>query len=200
MSSLPPIAQRLVAAARRLLVDDGFNAITVDAVAREAGAYRDAVRYYFGDKAGLIAAVVDSLAHDQSLGSSRETQDLPPGRSRLHALLVADRRLTEDSASFKDFFHILPYVLQDEDLRRRVALLYDWYRDLYIRCFAHQPRRCTCDLKQAASLMVAVIDGLAVQKALDPDGVDLERLFELWERLLQPVFTDDSDRAPIDCR
>ena len=35
-SNLPPTARRLVAAARRVLVRDGFNAITVEAVAAEA--------------------------------------------------------------------------------------------------------------------------------------------------------------------
>ena len=28
--------------------------------------------------------------------------------------------------------------------------------------------------------MLAMLDGLAIQKALDPDGVDLDRLFGLW--------------------
>jgi AcrR family transcriptional regulator len=186
MSSLPPTAQRLVAAARRLLERDGFNAITVEAVAKEAGAYRDSVRYYFGDKAGLVAAVVDSLAHDQSLESSRETRDLPSGGQRIHALVAADRRLAEDSASFRDFFSILPHVLQDEELRGRVAALYDWYRELYVRCFEDgAPAGGRQELVGYASLMVAVIDGLAVQKAIDPQGVDLEALFGLWERLLR---------------
>jgi hypothetical protein len=33
--------------------------------------------------------------------------------------------------------------------------------------------------------MVAMTDGLAVQKLLDPDGVDLEPLFALWESMLR---------------
>jgi len=33
-----------------------------------------------------------------------------------------------------------------------------------------------------------VTDGLAVQKLLDPDGVELESLFGLWEEILRPEF------------
>ena len=33
--------------------------------------------------------------------------------------------------------------------------------------------------------MVAMTDGLAVQKLLDPDGVRLEPLFALWEDMLR---------------
>jgi hypothetical protein len=40
-------------------------------------------------------------------------------------------------------------------------------------------------LRAFASLMVAMTDGLAVQKLLDPDGVQLEPLFELWESMLR---------------
>jgi len=186
MSSLPSTAQRLVAAARRLLVRDGFNAITVEAVAAEAGVYRDAVRYYFGSKAGLIAAVVDAHAHDQSLESSRETQDLPAGKERIHALVQADRQLAEDSASYQDFLKILPHVLQDAELRPRVARLYEWYRDLYVRCFEGEAGTpIHAQLVRHASLMCAVIDGLAIQKALDPAGVDLDALFGLWETMVR---------------
>ena len=68
-AQLSPTARKLVAAARRLLARGGYEALTVEAVAAEAGAYRDSVRYYFGSKAAFIAAVVDSLAHDQSVSA-----------------------------------------------------------------------------------------------------------------------------------
>jgi AcrR family transcriptional regulator len=184
-NDLPPTAQRLVAAARRVLVRDGFTAITVEAVAAEAGAYRDSVRYYFGSKAGLVAAVVDSISTDQSLEGSRDVRELPAGRQRVHALVSADRRLAADGAAFQDFFRMLPHVLQDDDLRSRVAALYGWYREQYLRAFgAAATEQASRDLQSLASLMVAVIDGLAIQKALDPDGLDLDAVFDLWERLL----------------
>jgi len=128
---LSPVAARLVAAARALLARGGFQALTVEAVASEAGAYRDAVRYHFGSKAALIAAVVDSLAHDQSLVAVEQTRELPSGPERVHALVAGDRRLVEDRDAFRDFFALLPHVVQDDDLRARIAALYEWYRELY---------------------------------------------------------------------
>ena len=133
MAELSPTARRLVAAARRLLARGGFEALTVEAVAAEAGAYRDAVRYYFGSKAAFIATVVDALAHEQSLEGALKTRDLPAGAERVRALVDADRRLAEDLGSFRDFFTILPHALRDDELRERVARLYDWYRALYVR-------------------------------------------------------------------
>ena len=131
-AQLSPTAQKLVAAARRLLARGGYEALTVEAVAAEAGAYRDSVRYYFGSKAAFVAAVVDSLSHDQSLSAVAETQAAPGGDERVHGLVAADRRLVADRDAFRDFFAILPHVVLDDELRDRVAALYEWYRDLYV--------------------------------------------------------------------
>jgi AcrR family transcriptional regulator len=207
---LSPVAARLVAAARALLARGGFQALTVEAVASEAGAYRDAVRYHFGSKAALIAAVVDSLAHDQSLAAVEQTRELPSGPERVHALVAGDRQLVEDRDAFRDFFALLPHVVQDDDLRGRIAALYEWYRELYAAGIegdaaggpaggppeAPAASSSSADspgpaapadrrLSDIASLMVAVTDGLAVQELLDPDPGRLARLFRLWEELLQ---------------
>ena len=193
-AQLSPTAQRLVAAARRLLARGGYEAVTVEAVAAEAGAYRDSVRYYFGGKAAFLAAVVDSLAHDQSLNAYAETRSLPAGDQRVHSMVASDRRLVDDRDGFRDFFALLPYVLQDDELRRRVAALYGWYRDLYVDGIddsraGRDPGR----LRGLASLMVAMTDGLAVQKLLDPTGVDLEPLFALWEDIVRREILGEGD-------
>ena len=186
IASLSPTARRLVTAARRLLASGGFEALTVEAVAAEAGAYRDAVRYYFGSKADFVATVVDALAHDQTVDAFEKTRGLPPGAARVHALVDGDRELAEDTASFRDFFTIIPHALRDEELRPRVAALYDWYRELYVRALTQGAgEEVRAGLHEYAHLMSAVTDGLALQKALDPDHVDLERLFALWERMLR---------------
>jgi AcrR family transcriptional regulator len=196
---LSATARRLVVAARKLLTRGGYEALTVEAVAAEAGAYRDSVRYYFGSKAAFISAVVDSLAHDQSLSAFDEARALPSGAPRLHSLVASDRQLVEERDGFRDFFAIFPHVLLDEELRLRVAALYDWYRELYVKGMgaavggdadveseaaepaSADPARLRC----LASLMAAMTDGLAVQKLLDPEGIDLEELFALWESMLR---------------
>jgi len=187
---LSPTARRLVAAARRLLARGGYEALTVEAVAAEAGAYRDSVRYYFGSKAGFVAAVVDSLSHDQSLSAVVETRVAGDGCARVHGLVSGDRRLVDDRAAFRDFFAILPHVVLDDELRERVAGLYEWYRDLYVEGVGGETTVDEGRLRLLASLMVAMTDGLAVQKLLDPDNVDLEPLFELWERMLRSALLE----------
>ena len=187
-TGISPVAAKLVAAARTLLARGGFQALTVEAVAAEAGAYRDAVRYHFGSKAALVAAVVDSLAHDQSLAAVARAGELPSAAGRVQALVAADRQFVDDRDAFRDFFALLPHVVQDADLGARVARLYEWYRDLYSAAIAGEEGVAegpeAVRRRDVASLMVAMTDGLAVQELLDPDPARLDRLFSLWEELL----------------
>jgi hypothetical protein len=109
-------------------------------------------------------------------------------------MVASDRRLVDDRDGFRDFFALLPYVLLDDELRLRVAALYGWYRDLYVDGIddsraGRDPGR----LRGLASLMVAMTDGLAVQKLLDPTGVDLEPLFALWEDIVRREILGEGD-------
>jgi AcrR family transcriptional regulator len=51
-------AARLVAAGRRAFADQGFAAVSLDALAAEAGVTRGALHHRFGDKRGLFEAVL----------------------------------------------------------------------------------------------------------------------------------------------
>jgi AcrR family transcriptional regulator len=192
-AQLSPTARKLVVSARRLLARGGYEALTVEAVAAEAGAYRDSVRYYFGSKAAFIAAVVDSLSHDQSVAAVEDTQTARDADERVRGLVAGDRRLVDDRDAFRDFFAILPHVVLDGELRERVAVLYEWYRDLYVEGLGDAVAGGAKRLRGFASLMVAMTDGLAVQKLLDPDGVDLEPLFALWEGMLRGALEAPED-------
>jgi hypothetical protein len=110
----------------------------------------------------------------------------------VHGLVVGDRRLVDDRDAFRDFFAILPHVVLDDDLRERVARLYDWYRDLYVEGLDGATSSGEEHLRRLASLMVAVTDGLAVQTLLDPDGIELEPLFALWEKMLGRALLEGS--------
>ncbi|WP_210491485.1 helix-turn-helix domain-containing protein [Patulibacter sp. SYSU D01012] len=54
----------LVAAARRLFVEDGFDATSMAALARAAGVAPNTIYWYFGDKDDLLVAVLDAVLAD----------------------------------------------------------------------------------------------------------------------------------------
>ena len=60
----------LLAGARAILERDGFQALTMGAVAREAGVTRGAVYLHFASRSDLVAALFDHVAQQQGLAES----------------------------------------------------------------------------------------------------------------------------------
>tara|TARA_R110002073_G_scaffold43462_3_gene121010 strand:- start:5277 stop:5939 length:663 start_codon:yes stop_codon:yes gene_type:complete len=52
---------RLLAVGETLFADQGFERTTIASIAEAAGVTKAMVRYYYGDKAGLHAAVIDAV-------------------------------------------------------------------------------------------------------------------------------------------
>ena len=190
MEALAPTAQRLLAAAQRLLTSGGFEALKLSAIARAAGASKASIGYHFGNKAGLVTALVDSFAHDANRGLIEDTGELPKGEERIHALIDGETRIAADAESYQSFFEVLPHALRDEDLRERVAALYDGYRETVLRCLDAADPAAKEQLRPFAMLMIAIVDGLAIQHGLDPEGADVVAATDLWERLVRPYLTE----------
>jgi AcrR family transcriptional regulator len=184
IDALPPVARTILDAARRLLAEGGYEALTLSAIAEAADEPKASIGYYFGNKDGLVVAVVDALTHEANRALLDATESLPMGEQRLHALIDGEVRIADDVESFRSFFAILPYALRDDRLRERVSGLYEGYRETVLRCVAaageDERRR---GMLPFAMLMIAIVDGLAIQHGLDPDGVDVRAAVELWESL-----------------
>lgn len=184
LDALPPVARTILAAARRLLAEGGYEALTLAAIAEAAGEPKASIGYYFGNKEGLLVALVDSLVHEANRALLDETARLPVGEQRLHALIDGEVRIADDLETYRSFFDVLPHALRNERLRERVASLYEGYRETVLRCVAAADRAKAGDgLLPFAMLMIAIVDGLAIQHGLDPERVDVRAAVELWERL-----------------
>jgi AcrR family transcriptional regulator len=181
-------ADRLVAAARTVLTRGGPQALTVQSVAEEAGTYPDAVRYHFGGKAGLISAVVEALSNDQGFRVIARSAGTAPRDEVVHRLIDADHDLLRDDDSYRDFYALLSRIVLDDELRERVAVLYQGFRSIYGGVVGSEGGFTADELHALETLMIAVGDGLAVQKLLDPDAVRLDVVLPFWEDVLRLVF------------
>ena len=66
-ADLAPTAARILEASKRLLDERGFAGLTFEAIAAEAHENKASIRYHFGNKAGLIEALADSVVHDDNV-------------------------------------------------------------------------------------------------------------------------------------
>lgn len=184
VSTLPPTAQKFLRAARRLLRRGGYDALRLEAIANEAGENRALIRYYFGGKDGLVAALVDMLTHDATVALVKRCEALPQGSERVHTYLENVRSLVEDRDSFLTFYDVLPHAVRNPDLRQRIADLYVWYREINERCLGvDTSSREYHHLSALAMIVLAAVDGLAVQVLLDPD-LDVKPAFDFLESIV----------------
>lgn len=185
LAGLPETARSLLLAAKRIIAGDGFGALTLNRVAAESGENKAMISYYFGNKAGLVAAVLDSVIHDEYVASQRRMKGLDPGQRR-EQVVREMRHMSEAADEFVVFFELLPHVLRDEALRRRIAELYKWYWDAKLEWLGLAGRGGAAgdaELLGLSQILSAVIDGLALQAAIDPD-MDLSIPYRVFARML----------------
>ena len=179
-------ARSILDAARKLLRRDGFGALSVGAVAKMAGEHKSTVIYHFGDKAGLITALIDSMLFDLRPDLVPSLKSAANAEERLRYLLDYHLKTARDSEYWRTLFDLIPHFIRDRRLHARFAAqMRSYYREvLRILDLEALPDE-EADL--VASLMLSVLEGLAMQRELmGPRGFDLDARFRLWHELLTP--------------
>ncbi len=184
-AALPPTAQRLLDASRRIVMRKGYEGLKMSAVGREAGARSSLVHYYFGSKAGLVSALLESLVSDPNVIPREKVDKQPAGWPRIKELLESQRRVSAARDDFRVFYELIPHILRDDVMRERMAVKYEAVRELdskYLSVAAGEESSLGL-----AALSIAVLDGLGLQLALDPDGFDHEGAYLLWTSILSDL-------------
>lgn len=182
---MPAPALKILTAAQRVLVAKGFSGLTLRAIAQESGENSAMVQYYFGNKAGLVRAMIDSVFRDDQQDAAAAMSTVT-GDARLPRL-VDGLRTISSSRSFRVFFDVLPYALRNKGLRKRMARAYDWYRQIKVDWLRPEDQTSPAArqaLRGLSELMTAVVDGLAIQEAID-DDFDMRRAYAVLEFMLQ---------------
>jgi AcrR family transcriptional regulator len=163
---LHPTALRILEAAKRILERDGWNGLTLEAIAAEAQVNKASTRYYFGGKAGLLAAVVDEIVLHECASVASTVSPGTPFEERLDQFIANLARVATNSNSFGGFFDILPHVTRDDELRHRMIYLYDrWFEWnlVWLGLDGELDPEVERELRGLAELAAAICDGLAVQ-------------------------------------
>ena len=180
LSSLPETARNLLVAAKEIVAEEGFEVLTLKTVSERAGENKAMVSYYFDNK-----AVLDSVIHDEYLDSLDRMKDVAPGE-RMARLVEEMQRMAAWAEDFQVFYELLPHVLRDDELRTRLAMLFRWYWTKKLEWLGIADGAAGLgepDLLGLAQLLSAIIDGLAIQVAVDPE-MDLANPYRVLARML----------------
>ena len=172
----------LLDAAQRRFFEAGYHATTLDHVADDAGYTKGAVYSTFGSKAGLFLALFDDIV-DRRLAATRAIikTDLGP-EAGLQGL--ADQPVEERNARF-----LLLSIEFWVHAAREPALL-DAFSERYRRLRASlaelAPNDSPLDASRWALVTLALSNGFALERLIDPDGVPNDLMADVQARLLAP--------------
>jgi len=185
LADLPPTARRIFDAAQTILSERGYAELTMAALEQESGANRALVSYYFGSKAGLVAALIDSLFQDPDEAGVEQIRAESRGPERTERFLEWQRGVSADDRVNRMLYELLPHALRDPDVRARFAEEYRVYRAVDGDCLAAAPRELSdAEAEALAAVSIAVVEGLGIQRALDREGFDHERAWRAWRDVI----------------
>lgn len=196
LESLPPTALHILEAARDLLVTEGFSSLTLERVALEAGVDRSTLRHHFVSKAALLNALFNRLQIDAYHALVDRIAGLPTPVDRVRAYVSGLGELIADPEAVRAMFELAPQSLRDPLLREKFAAFYASARSETLTvtglcdesaCLDAERRR---RLDALAALIVASLDGLSYQTALDP-AVDADLAFEMLADMITLLLERD---------
>lgn len=166
-------AQRILAAARRLVAQRGVERSHVVDIAHEAGVARGLVTYYFGTKDRLLAEVMDADAQVRM----ERLHELVGGASTVDELVAGMGAALGDFMSPTNGAHVAmqelgTLALRNAEIRDRQARIRSRYREALAAILADKEREgivaLRADPRDVATVLIALGQGLATEAMRDP--------------------------------
>lgn len=171
--------QLLLAAAKSLIDDHGAAAVTMDAVARAAGVGKGTVFRRFGNRSGLMMALLDHSELELQQNFLTGPQPLGPGAPPLDRLIAYGRARLKMTVDHLDI--LLEAGADDPDRLSHPVWAMSTRHVQYLLGQMGYPG----NLATAAVAVQAPIEAIAVRHQLDVVGLTPAALADDWERLIR---------------
>ncbi|MFG3288944.1 TetR/AcrR family transcriptional regulator [Streptomyces sp. NPDC048179] len=174
---------RLLAAAARLVADRGAGNVTMDAVAHEAGVGKGTLFRRFGDRYGLLLALVDDVEADFHEAYTSGPPPLGPGAPPGDRLTAFGCALIERVADTTD---LGPALGRQVPCDRRHTSPYGRHFHAHVSALLHEAGvRADHDL--LAHAMLAFVNLETLDYLREDPHVSTERLRNTWTDLVRRV-------------
>jgi AcrR family transcriptional regulator len=179
----------LAAAVWRLASRESLDAVTMRAVAAEAGWSTGALAHYFADKEELLLFAFETVADRVGRRVVKAAEQARDPLDLLRTQLVEGLPLdAERRAEVRVWFAFLGLAESRPRLARAGRDAYRLWRDRVAKTLVAGQRQGivdeAIDPEWEAAALIALVDGLAVQAAFEPRGLTKDRQLELLDERL----------------
>jgi AcrR family transcriptional regulator len=179
---------RIIDAAYKVLAEKGYDATTLREISREANAAPGLVHYYFGGKDLLLVEVLKVMSDRHTQAMADLPRRVAPDQFMEAALAQPVTRISEEPEWYRLRYELFALGLHNPLLAPGVRDLLAAGRSAIGKAVS-QVRRTSAVAESAdplalASLLLAVFDGLALQKIMDPE-VNLDATYGLLVQMIR---------------
>lgn len=181
---LHPTAQKILAAAKRILTEHGYRGLTLQAISAEAGVNKSGVWYYFGGKEQLVLALLEEVTVAESHHFGTRPAEDATLDERIDLIVGSVRQVRERVERFTAFYELLPEASRDATLREHLMTYYqgwyEWAGEVLAPAGAADAP-IAASIGQFASIL---LDGIFMQMVVAAPGFDLEEALRCARRTL----------------
>jgi AcrR family transcriptional regulator len=193
--------EQIVEAAVAIIAEEGLQNLSLSAIEQRAGMSRGQLTYYFPAKEDILLAVFDRLLemmHERvQAGAAPCAAGGGPWDRLRHFLsfLVLQPPTWPEFHALQHTF--LSQISHRDDFRTRLANLYEEWRTHLAGDLGTElaRRRDAVSARTLASFIQALLHGLAVQRAADPDAYDRQEMLTLCLDLLGGYLTPPAPKG-----
>jgi TetR/AcrR family fatty acid metabolism transcriptional regulator len=194
----PEKVEAIISAAYTAIAKKGYAQVSMRDIAFEAGVNKSILHYYFKDKDELILQVFRSL-HDKFLEIIRRAADLQANIEEKFTVGFREfRKFTEEEPKwFIVTMELIIQLLRRPEGRKEVFSLYKEIKGSLADALLEAKKRgeFQVDLDEGilASLIIAVVNGLALQFIVDSKATDFSKAYFYFGRMLDDFLECASD-------
>jgi AcrR family transcriptional regulator len=161
--------ERIIQAAYRVLAEQGYDATTIKAIAREAAVAPGLVHYYFANKDELLVEVLNDISSRYTENMRRMMASLPTDRVGEAGLNDALQRALHTPETYRLRYELFALGLRNPTLLPAVTALLQGGRESIGQVVQAAGGEQATNPYLFASILLACFDGLALQHLADPD-------------------------------
>ncbi len=177
--------ERILEAATEVFATRGYAGAGVDRLAERSGIAKTAIYYHFGNKEGLLAAVLERAATQWIEGIQSAARQGGDPLQRLDRALAGMRAMLEERPWIYKLFQILALEVADEkpEIRATLRAILDKARDAIVDGMRDALGVAVPGAEQVAGMMLSILDGISLGMQID-DQISLDEVFSELRRLV----------------
>jgi AcrR family transcriptional regulator len=177
--------ERILQAATQVFATRGYAGAGVDRLAQRSGIAKTAIYYHFGNKEGLLAAVLERAATQWIDGIRSAAQQAGEPLQRLDRALLGMRAMLEERPWIYKLFQILALEVADEkpEIRATLRGILDKARGAIVDGMHDALGVDVPGAGQVASMMLSILDGISLGMQID-DSLELDDAFAELRRVV----------------